>query len=309
VSAILFSEYKTKGTINPIRFLIRRQFRIYPLFLAVLVLHIIYYSYKGVTLSFERILPELLFFQNYRPGIMGISWSLAVEEHFYLLLSAGFFILLQLKRLDKKSYLPISCLFIGASCLLLRIFSFWQTGDSQSTNYFFYTHFRIDALAFGVLISWLRIFSPIWLNDFTQKYKYLLTCLFPVLLAPVFIWQVTAVPIITFGLTSNYLGFGIMLLLLTTYANNINRFIQKIYLANLYRVIAWVGIYSYGIYLIHLKAGPSLSNLLKTQLLPALPESLIIFINFLFSIGCGYLLSILIERPFLRLRDKYFPSR
>jgi peptidoglycan/LPS O-acetylase OafA/YrhL len=69
-----------------------------------------------------------------------------------------------------------------------------------------------------------------------------------------------------------------------------------------------VGIYSYGIYLIHLKAGPSLSNLVKTQLLPALPESLIIFINFLFSIGCGYLLSILIEKPFLRLRDKYFPS-
>jgi peptidoglycan/LPS O-acetylase OafA/YrhL len=77
----------------------------------------------------------------------------------------------------------------------------------------------------------------------------------------------------------------------------------------LFNAIAWVGIYSYSIYLIHLKAGPILSNWFTNNIYNGAPYALIVFLYFSFNILVGYILSLIIEQPFLRLRDKYFPRR
>ena len=75
-----------------------------------------------------------------------------------------------------------------------------------------------------------------------------------------------------------------------------------------FNAVAWVGVYSYSIYLIHLKAGPMIANYFTENIYDA-PRLLFIILFLFFNILAGYILSLLIEQPFLRLREKYFPRK
>src|SRR5436305_843569 len=68
-------------------------------------------------------LADLFFLQSYQPGLWGHSWSLAVEEHFYLLLPLVLLLILKLNRASAAPLRPILFLAGGvAACgLLLRI--------------------------------------------------------------------------------------------------------------------------------------------------------------------------------------------
>jgi peptidoglycan/LPS O-acetylase OafA/YrhL len=88
-------EYETNGSVNLKRFWMRRALRVLPPFyavaLAATVLTFIFYP-RG-TVYAPSLVAQLLFYYNYYslyeiprgvPGL-GVVWSLAVEEHFYLL--------------------------------------------------------------------------------------------------------------------------------------------------------------------------------------------------------------------------------
>ena len=81
VSGLLFSEYRNRGELRPWRFLARRGFKIYPGFYILLL---------ASWLLFARFVPhinflyEALFVQNYLARVWNHTWSLAVEEHFYI---------------------------------------------------------------------------------------------------------------------------------------------------------------------------------------------------------------------------------
>ncbi len=70
VSNLLFAEYKKTGTVNPFKFLIRRGFKIYPLFYFMIGLTLVVklYLYKDFFLpndiTAKNLISELLFWQN-----------------------------------------------------------------------------------------------------------------------------------------------------------------------------------------------------------------------------------------------------
>jgi len=70
------------------RFLIRRGFKIYPSFYVFLVVAGLaaHFFARNMTSTVVEYLHEIFFVQNYFSGVWGHTWSLAVEEHFYLLL-------------------------------------------------------------------------------------------------------------------------------------------------------------------------------------------------------------------------------
>ena len=88
VSGLLFREYLAKGRADVRRFLIRRGFKIYPAFYVYAVLTVVLRIRMGDSLTLRQVLSELLFVQNYGAHVWSHTWSLAVEEHFYLLLAA-----------------------------------------------------------------------------------------------------------------------------------------------------------------------------------------------------------------------------
>lgn len=159
VSGLLFKEYLRYGKIDPVRFLIRRGFKIYPLYYLTYILYFIPIFFFS-QIEWGKLLSDLFYFQNYFNGwgyAYAASWSLAVEEHFYFgLVAALYFFLnkksIQLEKIKSSSFAKviISLLVI---CLIFRFASNYVYPMLYAKN-FTMTHLRIDSLLAGVLISY-----------------------------------------------------------------------------------------------------------------------------------------------------------
>ena len=256
VSGLLFSEYTNTGKIRPLYFLIRRGFKIYPLFYVVLLSHILYYSIKGISLQSNQILAEVFFFQNYSEGIMGISWSLAIEEHFYLLLCLAIFLAAKKNKITSSVAIPYGCMAIFIICLLLRVVTYYNNGYQSLFVNDFPTHLRLDALAFGVFLSYWFHFSNNSFCAFFKKNRTWLLVFSFCLFLPVFIWERETFIINTFNYTFLYIGFGIWVSLAIVFTTNIHSAKERNWLKAPYNFMVWVGKYSYAIYLCHFIIGP-----------------------------------------------------
>lgn len=308
VSGLLFDEYKVIGKVRPFYFLIRRGFKIYPLFYLVLLFHILYYSFKGISLQSDQIFAEIFFFQNYRPGIMGISWSLAIEEHFYVLLSLTIFIAAKKNRITDSLAIPYGCAAVCIICLFIRIYTFYITGYRSLFFNDFPTHLRMDALSFGVLLSyWFHFGQNSFVAFFRKNKSWLLACSL-CLFVPVFIWERETFIINTFNYTFLYIGFGIWVSLALAFSADIRVAVKKSWLMAPYNFMVWVGKYSYAIYLCHFIIGPGAANWIRKNYWENLPDSLYLFIYLASDIAVGVMLTKLIERPFLNIREKFFPA-
>src|SRR3954467_2052645 len=119
VSGLLFTEFRAHGSISPLRFYARRAWKIYPPYLVMIA------ATTGAILAqgfvFERIqlVAEVLFFQNYVKGLWNHTWSLAVEEHFYLLLPLVCLLVLHVRRRRVPSLRGI--LFVGAGVAVAEL--------------------------------------------------------------------------------------------------------------------------------------------------------------------------------------------
>ena len=122
VGGLLFKEHLTSGTVRLGRFLIRRGFKIYPLLWVSLALVVAVQTTQGISVPCESLLAEFLFFANYRPGVLGVTWSLAVEEHFYLLLPLLLLLVAGLRLRSPRPFarLPWAVAAMALVCLGLR---------------------------------------------------------------------------------------------------------------------------------------------------------------------------------------------
>ncbi len=294
ISGLLFREHQRFGSIRYGHFLARRGLKIYPAFYVMLAVVI------GISLSLGRpfpawrlLWPELFFFQNYHPAIFPHAWSLAVEEHFYLLLPL---LLLALGRSRGAPFaaLPGVVAVIATSLLVLRIANAHFVGFAHTTHVFA-THLRMDSLLFGVLIGWLWHYHGERLRAFVQTWRWPLAALALVLALPPFFWDISLGQhpyLHTFGFTALYLSAGIVLLL-------------TLRLRSAWRPLTLIGTYSYSIYLWHLPIR-LFSPLWLPKGTPPLTE---IALYLLLSVAFGILAALLVETPFLWLRDRFFPTR
>ena len=113
VSGLYFSEYKKTGDVKIGLFLIRRGFKIYPLFYVVMLITIIYKFILLKSVSINQVLAELFFVQNYFEGIWNHTWSLAIEEHFYFGLSFIVLILARVKQITNNKLIMSLMILIG----------------------------------------------------------------------------------------------------------------------------------------------------------------------------------------------------
>ena len=119
VSGLLFVEYKKHGNIRGKLFLIRRGFKIYPLFYFSIFLTVIFLLFlpnmylfpdsRRLFLNHNGILTgfviEAFFLQSYLFGYWGHHWSLSVEEFFYFSLVLFLYYLVKKGKLeDRKGF-------------------------------------------------------------------------------------------------------------------------------------------------------------------------------------------------------------
>ncbi|MDQ3131138.1 MAG: acyltransferase [Acidobacteriota bacterium] len=299
IAGLLFNEYKKRGAIDIKRFLIRRGFKIYPAFWFLILVTLAVNILNGEEIYRGGFLSELLFIQNYHPGIWAHTWSLAVEEHFYIFLSFLFLALLAVGRktgANSFDLIPKIFCLIALVCLALRCFTNIYFGFDYAVS-IEQTHLRIDSLFFGVFLSYLWNFRGLAESEFLQRHKLLIGLAGALCFVPAFVFELNETFWLeTFGLTMLYLGGGLMLLALLKSDFGGNKIL---------RVLAEIGKYSYSIYLWNL---PTHFWLMKYTNLAAENWFLYWLIYFTGTLVLGVGTAKLVEYPVLRLRDKLMPS-
>jgi peptidoglycan/LPS O-acetylase OafA/YrhL len=303
ISGLLFGEYVKRKRIHVGLFLVRRGFKIYPAFWCLLAVAVFVTRLVGggwpEPMAMVR---ELLFVQNYWPGLLDHSWSLAVEEHFYILLP----LLLQFMCRRGAPPDPFSGIerFTWATMLVvltMRIL-YCASGRYEFVPAATASHLRVDGLLFGVLLGYWYHFKGSSLSAFVRDHKHLLY--FAALAAFVVgfgcsrEWPFTH----TIGFTVLTLGFGALLLLLIFHS------VPRQGAARLaWVVLGFVGAHSYSIYLWHRLLQRAAYWLCRNWLTAHWVVDVGVYFGL--CLAGGIVVAKIIEFPVLRVRDRLFPSR
>src|SRR6185503_12438978 len=156
VSGLLFSEYNLRNRLSIGRFFMRRGWKIYPPFLTLIAATVIGILIAGGPVKWQSLVSELMFLQGYVPGLWDHTWSLAVEEHFYLLLPVVLILTLKFNRGSPKPLKPVLALAgcVAVLSLVLRLLTWQYRPTYDHITHLFPSHLRFDSLFFGVAISY-----------------------------------------------------------------------------------------------------------------------------------------------------------
>lgn len=313
IGSILLRSLDLHGTQNLRRFYVRRVFRTFPSYYVVLTVLALL---MPLTAMQRAHLPfEYAYLTNFMPLsrpqiIMFWGWSLGLEEQFYLTVPLLFVVLLRLKS-DRARIVGLTSFWsLG---LAARLFIYLRYGPwTDYTLYdalYFRTYTRFDTLVLGILLAFveLRYADRIgrWLQQPLHRALLALgslTCLW-LLLRPAMFGDehVPLVHVFAWGTVTSLMYFAALLLVLHG-DGPIHRFLG----AARFRQLATVG---YGVYLVHI---PLIDHVIvpvahdledaKVSMGLVWPASLLVVTGLSFAVG--YALHILIEKPFLRLRDR-----
>ena len=286
VGGLLIKEWRVRRRIDGRRFLVRRIFKIWPQ----------YYVFLGLMLlSGHRTLHELwgnlLNIQNYTGGIPH-TWSLAVEEHAYLLLVVCLAAAARwnVRMRSLSALLATVCALVVASRMVLI-----EKGYDVVTE----THTRIEGILYGVLLAILYHYAPAGFRR-VQELRWMWVGALAVTLV-FFRFQTDAPWSASLGWDmANLLGVALLMLLYRP-----GRVRERTWL---YRLIAWIGVYSYGIYLWHVSViapAMSLASRLPGWMVPVWAG----VVPVVAGIGLGAVFTKVVELPALKLRDRILPRQ
>jgi peptidoglycan/LPS O-acetylase OafA/YrhL len=310
ISGLLFSEYKRYHAIGFKRFFIRRALKIYPAFYMFLCVtgiagELVFHSHPTLV----RYLHEVFFVMNYRQGVWDHTWTLAVEEHFYIFLPIFLFIIgrSSSNRENPFCFIPWAAATIALLCLVFRAASVY-IGTPNFHMAYTASHDRMDALFFGVLIGYLYHFRPTILDVLMgrTRHRVAMAAVSAVLLSFAYPYSRDSRFFATFGYSFIYLGFaGILLLSLYVHGICSGKLARVMELAG--SAAAFVGMYSYSIYLWHGPVAAWLPGLMRRTLGFPTGRYGRFAVYLVGSLVTGTVMSKLVEYPILRLRDRILP--
>ena len=168
--------------------------RTWPLYFLGLLCYMVYYKYFDINVIYYFVFLQNMFQPIISDHFYSVSWSLVIEEYFYLLyplIFVFFYYLFKINSINcnKKYLVFVSCFFILLLCTLIRF-----TIDTELHNWGKEIRrvgiFRLDSIAYGGLaaffypyfknIKYFRIFITIilitsFLTIFYFLNNYLLT--------------------------------------------------------------------------------------------------------------------------------------
>jgi len=315
IGGLLFKEVRSTGRLDVRRFLVRRILRIWPgyfVFLGFLAVRLARRGDYTLQSALGAIVPNLLHLQNYLGSPRGITWSLAVQEHFYLVLPL-FILLLVCGRRPRPSLIaiPITAAFLTIACTAMRVAFNWNRPYVMWTH-LTPTHLRIDSLFFGVLLAYLYHLHHSLLAA-VGRYRATLLAIGAAMIAPALFIDEGSIPFSwTIAYTLLYFGYGCILVAFI-FSSPDRGILGRTLASRVAAGLAYVGVFTYSIYLWHYDLGWMTVHNYLLRRLPHGPAELYwaagMASYFVLAIAVGILMAKLIEVPVIHLRDRLLPAR
>jgi len=148
ITHLLMEEKKQFGDIHLKQFLARRALRIFPLFYLFIIAMVIIGFFFETNTSLKQLLLSAVYGFNFVPRseyniTLGHTWSLAVEEHFYLLWPPILILMLRKRMALKQILLILFAFFIG-----LEILNNHMMFESRFSSEFFVERWTSSAAVF-----------------------------------------------------------------------------------------------------------------------------------------------------------------
>jgi peptidoglycan/LPS O-acetylase OafA/YrhL len=297
ITVLLIQEWEQTGTISLKSFYWRRALRLVPALLVLLTA--LYFlsdllflpaeaddTRRGIPVAFVYASDVALAFFNVRLGALQHTWSLAIEEHFYLIWPL--FLVAALKLgIGKKRLVTIALLLAVASALHRASLHLFGAPPVR-------TYYGIDTRADALLIGCATGLCVIWGMLGVRSLKPLLV---PALVVISFCLAVT-------GYGSSFMSVGgFTLFALATAVLLVHVILSpSSYLRRILECgpLVWVGRISYGLYLWHYPVFKATSFLNANW-----PVKLCVAVAMTVIVTC--LSHYLIEQPALSLKHKFLP--
>lgn len=261
ITRLLISELNSDNHVNLKAFYVRRLFRLAPALLMYVLIANLAFLMLGRAIPLEDSMATVFYLANYwhiyhgwggttvenTYSPLGIVWSLAVEEHFYL-----FFPALVLVFKDRLKNLGRIIVFICILVLLWRCYIIYTQDviSFESVRTYKATDTRIDSILFGCLLS-------IWVASSTANIKNSFSWVIRALGSAGWIIAGSVLLLLTlllrtpeFRETIRYTiqGLALLAIFYGLYVSGQSGVIKKVLEA---RVLVWVGKISYSLYLYH----------------------------------------------------------
>lgn len=302
ITALLIQGYDPTTGMGLKNFYFRRALRLLPALLLLILFCIAYAllfqpSDKAAN-TLNGVFYSLFYVANWAqappnpPGIGPLShtWSLSVEEQFYLVWPL---LLLLLLRLNSKRLVILILLVLAVISVVLNVW-FWQEGVPYLRMYFG-TDTKANELLIGciaaLLLSWKFINPDTHLKPVFHSMA--LVGLGGIILAFVVARHYGAF-VYNGGFTLIAIGTAVLILDILLYPSAISRCFE-------FPPLVWIGKISYGLYLWHYPVFEGMKRLFDGRMDPLLLQISGIVITFLIASSSYYF----VERWFLKLKSRY----
>ncbi len=252
ITYLMFSEREKRGKLNVPYFYVRRVLRIWPLYYLTLIVGFLIYPWLMhlAGKNFEETASGFLYsvfaanFDNIyngfpKAGILGVQWSVAVEEQFYLTWPLLFY------AFSRKKFFPLLLLAI---IILSEIF-FIHADTFAERNFHLFSCFRF--LAFGGLLAWVCFVKPQQVRAFfriinkASTFFIYIACIWLMLFQRHLLLSIPWYKYINHFLPILFFGFVIV---------EQNYSANSFFKIGSFRILNWLGKISYGLYLTHMIA-------------------------------------------------------
>jgi peptidoglycan/LPS O-acetylase OafA/YrhL len=236
----------------------------------------------------------LFFFQNFaweRPLFFRESWSLCVEEWFYLIFPITLFFINKITRNINKSII-IAALVIMLISLITRLWLRWQ----DFTTIRMIVLCRLDGMMFGILVAYIKFYHKEIYYKYRQSYLYV----------GLFLFLITTIYTI-FYIKNNFFDKMFLFYIVSFSFALILPFADSwkaIKVSFFSRAVEKISLWSYSLYLCNISIEEILVKIRNNYGLMGLKSSFVLLIVFwIISIAFAAFIYTFFEKPVLSKRD------